>query len=57
MRTRHLTIGKVRSALYGTARLLGDISAVKHGPRAVGRRVLRRLAGRTTGRFLGWLFR
>lgn len=42
------TIGKTRSALYRTARLLGDAQAVRHG--RVGRRTANRTLGRITGR-------
>lgn len=44
-----------RGFLYALARLMGDMSAVKH--KRVGRRVGRRIAGRATGRALGRLFR
>lgn len=50
-----LTIGKTRSILYGLARFLGDMNAVKRG--TVGKRIARRTAGRVTGRMLGRLFR
>ncbi len=37
-----ITIGKVRSALYGTNRVLGDINAVKRGtiPARIGTRII-----------------
>jgi hypothetical protein len=44
----------VRSA-HTLARLLGDVNAVKKG--TVGKRVVRRQAGKVTGRGLGKLFR
>ena len=46
-----LTIGKIRSALYKTAKLLGDINAVKRG--SVGQRVSNRLVGKASGRISG----
>ncbi len=49
------SIGKIRSVLYKTARLLGDVNAVKRG--TVGKRLARRAAGRATGRGLGRLFK
>lgn len=52
-----LRVGQVRSFLYGLARLLGDVSAISKGPTAVGRRVVRRVAGRATGRVLRRLFK
>lgn len=49
------SISKIRSALYKTARILGDVNAVKRGK--VGKRLARRVAGRATGRGLGRLFK
>jgi hypothetical protein len=48
-------IPKIRSALYRTARILGDLSAIGKG--RVGRRIMRRGAGRVTSRWLGRLFK
>lgn len=50
-----LTISKTRTMLYKTARFLGDVSAVKNG--TIGKRILRRGAGKITGRALGKLFK
>jgi hypothetical protein len=50
-----LTIGKTRSVLYLVARLLGDVNAVRRG--TVGKRIASRVAGKATGRFLGWFLR
>jgi hypothetical protein len=47
----------IRAWCYALARFLGDVNAIRRGPRAMGRRVLRRAAGRATGRMLGKLFR
>lgn len=44
-----------RSALYALARAMGDVQAVRKG--TVGKRIMRRAAGRVTGRLLGRLFR
>lgn len=49
------SISSVRSFLYWLARLLGDITAILRG--RVGQRVVRRLAGKLTGRALWRLFR
>ena len=46
-----LTIGETRSALYKTAKLLGDINAVKRG--SIGQRVSNRLVGKASGRISG----
>jgi len=45
----------LRSSLYKVARILGDVNAVKKGK--VGKRVVRRGAGKVTGRGLGKLFK
>lgn len=48
-------ISQTRSILYGLAKFLGDVNAVRKG--IVGKRVGRRIAGKATGRFLGKLFK
>ncbi len=50
-----MSINKVRTWLYGLAKLLGDINAVKRNQ--VGRRIGRRLSGKITGRLLRKLFK
>jgi hypothetical protein len=50
-----MSISKTRGFLYTLAKLLGDVNAVKKG--TVGKRVMRRQAGKLTGRGLGKLFR
>lgn len=50
-----MRVHKARSWLYRIARLLGDYSAVSTGK--VGKRILRRAAGRATGRALRQLFK
>lgn len=45
-----MSISKTRSILYKVARILGDIDAVKKG--TVGKRIVRRAAGKATGRLL-----
>ena len=42
-----------RSFLYALARFLGDVNAVRRGK--VGQRIMRRVAGKATGRLLGRL--
>jgi hypothetical protein len=56
------SIGKTRSLLYGTARVLGDVQAVSKAKKTrsgkpVAARVARRAAGRVTGKALGRMFR
>ncbi|WML44093.1 hypothetical protein [Neobacillus sp. PS3-40] len=50
-----MSINKFRSLLYGTAKILGDVNAIKKGK--VGKRVERRIAGKLSGRLLGKLFK
>lgn len=53
-------IGGIRSTrgwLYWMARVMGDASAIQHGPHAIERRVERRLVGKMAGRALWRLFR
>lgn len=50
-----MSISKTRGLLYQLARLLGDFQAARRG--TIGRRIARRLAGRSTGRALRKLFR
>jgi hypothetical protein len=44
----------LRSFLYGLARFLGDVNAVKRG--RVSRRIGRRVAGKATGRLFRSIF-
>jgi hypothetical protein len=50
-----MSINKTRGFLYRLARILGDLNAVQKGK--IGRRILRRGAGKITGRGLGKLFK
>ena len=43
-----LTIGKTRSALYKSAKFLGDVNSVKRG--TVGTRVTNRVVGNVSGK-------
>lgn len=54
-----MSISKLRSALYTTAKVLGDVQAVTHkNPgKAIPKRVGRRLAGKATARFLSAIFK
>lgn len=50
-------LNEVRSALYRSAQVIGDIEAASRGPEAVARRAMRRLLGKATGKVLRKLFR
>jgi hypothetical protein len=52
-----MRISALRSLLYELAKLLGDVQAVRRGPEAMVKRVMRRQAGRMTARVLGRWFR
>jgi hypothetical protein len=52
---RRSAISALRSVLYGLAKLLGDVQAVRRGPDAMVKRLARRQAGKMTGRWLGKL--
>ncbi|MCV3202518.1 hypothetical protein [Bacillus velezensis] len=50
-----MSISKIRSLFYKSARVLGDVQAVKNG--TIGKRVARRAAGRATGKLLRSIFK
>jgi len=50
-----LTFAKLRKGLYKTAKVMGDVQAVRK--KKVGKRVARRVAGKATGKMLGKLFK
>lgn len=43
----------LRSFLYAIAALLGDAQAIRRGPKAIQRRIVRRVAGRAVGQLFG----
>ncbi len=47
-----VTLSSFRRLLYRTGSLLGDIQAVRRGPKAVVRRMGRKAAGRAFGRVM-----
>lgn len=53
-----MSINKIRSLLYRSARVLGDLQAATHkNPgKAIPKRVGRRLAGKLTARIISGLF-
>lgn len=50
-----MNLNKIRSSLLKTEKVLGDINAVQKG--TVGKRIVRRAAGKATGKLLGKLFK
>ncbi|WP_406590001.1 hypothetical protein [Bacillus atrophaeus] len=50
-----MSISKIRSLLYKSARVLGDVQATKNG--TIGKRVARRAAGRATNKLLKSIFK
>lgn len=51
VRRKKSSINQLRSVLYFVAKLLGDINAVQKG--TVGKRIVRRQAGKQTSKLLG----
>ncbi|MCY8488739.1 hypothetical protein [Bacillus atrophaeus] len=49
-----MNINKIRSLLYKSARILGDVNASKNG--TLGKRVARRAAGKATGKIFRSIF-
>ena len=49
--------GSLRSQLYRSARILGDLEAASRGPSAYGKRVVRRAAYRKSGSLTRQLLR
>ena len=52
---KKITIGKIRSFLYITAKMLGDINAVKRNK--IGTRVTNRITGKVTSRARSFISR
>ncbi|WBY35847.1 hypothetical protein [Bacillus subtilis] len=50
-----MILSKVRSALYKSAKILGDVNAAKNG--TLGKRIARRAAGKATNKLLRNLFK
>ncbi|MCY9443299.1 hypothetical protein MOF48_15725 [Bacillus spizizenii] len=50
-----MNINKIRSTLYKTAKILGDVNAAKNG--TLGKRVARRTAGKATNKILKSIFK
>ncbi|WP_167388674.1 MULTISPECIES: hypothetical protein [Bacillus amyloliquefaciens group] len=50
-----MILRKVRSALYKSAKILGDVNAAKKG--TLGKRVARRAAGKATGKIMRSIFK
>lgn len=50
-----LNINKIRSTLYKTAKVLGDVNAAKNG--TLGKRVARRATGKATSKIIKSIFK
>ncbi|WP_367387449.1 hypothetical protein ABZM97_09770 [Bacillus vallismortis] len=50
-----MNINRIRSALYKSARILGDVNAAKNG--TLGKRVARRAAGKATNKIFKSIFK
>lgn len=51
-KSKLFSIPKTRRTLYKSARILGDIQAIRKGPKAILKRMIRKRAGRGLGRGL-----
>jgi hypothetical protein len=47
-----MSLNGIRSFLYAICRLLGDAQAMRKGPNAIARRLVRKAAGRQMGKLL-----
>ncbi len=50
-----MNINKIRSALYKISKILGDVNAVQKG--TIGKRVMRRAAGKASGKLMKKIFK
>ncbi|WP_177194770.1 hypothetical protein [Alteribacillus iranensis] len=50
-----MSLNKIRRTFYFISRILGDINAVKRG--TIGKRIVRRAAGKQTGKMMRKLFK
>lgn len=50
-----MNLNKIRSALYKSAKILGDVNVAKKG--TLGKRVARRAAGKATGKIMRSIFK
>jgi hypothetical protein len=50
-----VTLNQLRRLLYMLARMIGDLNAVRRGPKAVAKRIARKAAGRQFGRIINKL--
>ncbi|MGB9790589.1 hypothetical protein [Thermotoga caldifontis] len=56
-RRRGSFLSSFRGFLYALARLIGDVQAVRRGPRAVAKRLARRAAWRAAGKVMRKILR
>ncbi len=50
-----MNINNIRSFFYKTLKYLGDVNAVQKG--TIGKRIMRRAAGKTTGKLMKKIFK
>ncbi len=50
-----MNINKIRSFLYKTSKILGDVNAVQKG--TIGKRIMRRAAGKASGKLMRKIFK
>lgn len=52
---KSMNINKIRSFLYKTSKYLGDVNAVQKG--TIGKRIMRRAAGKASGKLMKKIFK
>lgn len=52
---KYMNINKIRSFLYKTSKYLGDVNAVQKG--TIGKRIMRRAAGKASGKLMKKIFK
>lgn len=52
---KYMNINKLRSFLYKTSKYLGDVNAVQKG--TIGKRIMRRAAGKASGKLMKKIFK
>lgn len=52
-----MNINDIRGILYKAAKYLGDLNAIRRGPKAIGKRIIRRQVGKQTQKGMNRFFK